>query len=448
MWLYLKRPVGDATFWTIMGAYLLLPVGTEIKFEGVPSFDKSSIPNLAALVGCMLLVRRPLKFWTGFGFVAIPILVYLISPFITAELNSDPIVLANRIVPAETHYDALSAVVGQFLALLPFFLGRQLFRSSHDIEKIMRFLVIAGLVYSLPMLFEVRMSPQLHYWFYGYHASEFVQSMRDGGFRPMVFMGHGLLTALFIMQAVVASAALWRTQTSVQRLPPAGVTAYLSVVLVLCKTLGALIYGAILVPLVRFAKPRTQARIALIFVVIALLYPTLRYADLVPTNAMVEAGRTIDSERAQSLHFRFSNEDKLLDRASARFLFGWGRWGRSRIYEEGSGKDISVTDGRWITTIGQFGLIGFLAEFGLLVLPVFRAASALSFTESTRDRVYLAALTLIMAINVVDLLPNSGLRPWTWLLMGALLGRAEALIAQKRQKIELYSIANKVKVSG
>ena len=31
------------------------------------------------------------------------------------------------------------------------------------------------------------MSPQLHYWFYGYYPSDFNQYMRDGGFRPMVF---------------------------------------------------------------------------------------------------------------------------------------------------------------------------------------------------------------------------------------------------------------------
>src|SRR5205807_10200386 len=83
---------------------------------------------------------------------------------------------------------------------------------------------------------------------------------------------------------------------------------------------------------------------------------------------------------------------------------------------------------------GQFGLFGFLAEFGLLALPVFRAASALRFAESMPERVFLAALSLILAVNVVDLLPNSGLNPWTWLLAGALLGRAEELRALARQR--------------
>ena len=74
-------------------------------------------------------------------------------------------------------------------------------------------LIVAGLCYSVPMLFEVRMSPQLHTWIYGYFPHSFVQQMREGGFRPVVFLGHGLLTAFFIMSAAVAAAAFWQTRT-------------------------------------------------------------------------------------------------------------------------------------------------------------------------------------------------------------------------------------------
>ncbi len=97
------------------------------------------------------------------------------------------------------------------------------------------------------------------------------------------------------------------------------------------------------------------------------------------------------------------------------------------MYDDESGNDVSVTDGRWIITMGQFGFIGFLAEFGLLALSIVRAASALKYTETMQDEVFLAALALIVAINMIDLLPNSSISPWTWLLAGALLGRAEAL---------------------
>ena len=121
-----------------------------------------------------------------------------------------------------------------------------------------------------------------------------------------------------------------------------------------------------------------------------------------------------------------------MDRASQRFFFGWGRYGRNRIFNE-RGEDTSVSDGRWVLTLGQFGIFGFLAEFGLLALPVLRAASCLKFVESPRDAIFLSALALIIALNMVDLIPNASLSPWTWLLTGALLGRTEALRGAARQ---------------
>jgi hypothetical protein len=431
LWLYQTRPVNQATLWTILGAYLLLPVGASIKLaEGIPQLDKTSIPNLAALVGC-LLIRR-LRFSNGFGVAEVLSLMLLIGPFLTSELNGDPVVSGSIFLPSLGPYDGLSATIAQFLFILPFFIGRQLFKTPADFEEVLRTLVIAGALYSLPMLFEIRMSPQLHYWFYGYHPFGFATQMRYGGFRPSVFMENGLVTAFFLMTATVAATAFWRTQTRVWKLPSARITAYLGAVLVLCKSLGALIYGAVLVPLVRLTRPRLQFRIAMVLVSIAVAYPLLRSADLVPTNYMLDAATSISEERADSLRTRFDNEQQLLERASQRLLFGWGRWGRSRIFDD-SGKDISITDGRWAITLGQFGIFGFLAEFGLLAMPVLRAASALRFAESERDSIFLAALALIIGISIIELLPNASLSPWTWLLAGALLGRAEALRGAAQQ---------------
>jgi hypothetical protein len=235
----------------------------------------------------------------------------------------------------------------------------------------------------------------------------------------------------------VAAAALWRTQTRIGRWGTGGITAYLSVVFVLCKTISALMYGAILVPLVRWASPRVQLRVACLFATIALTYPLLRVADLVPTSSILEAANALSPDRAQSLQTRLDNEDQLLAHALERPWFGWGRFGRNRVYKGYLGRDSSITDGTWIITLGVFGLVGFIAEFGLLALAVFRAAMALKFAQSPRESVYLAALALIVAINMVDLLPNSSISAWTVLLVGALLGRAEALVIVARQRAPL-----------
>ena len=84
-----------------------------------------------------------------------------------------------------------------------------------------------------------------------------------------------------------------------------------------------------------------------------------------------------------------------------------------------NGEVISAyTDGRWTITLGQFGVFGFVAEFGLLALTVFRAASALRLVESERDRIFLAAIALIVAITMLDMLPDAALTPLTWLFAG------------------------------
>ena len=178
LWLFSTRPVNRAILWTFLGAFLLLPVSASIKLtEGIPLLDKASIPALTALASCFLFARGRLRFWNGFGFAEVLLLIFLMGPFVTSELNPDPVASGAVILPGVGAYDGLSAIVAQFLSLVPFFLGRQLLRNSADFEEILRTLVIAGLLYSLPILFEIRMSPQLHLWFYGYYPHSFAQQI-------------------------------------------------------------------------------------------------------------------------------------------------------------------------------------------------------------------------------------------------------------------------------
>jgi len=148
-------------------------------------------------------------------------------------------------------------------------------------------------------------------------------------------------------------------------------------------------------------------------------------------DAILEQVAAISDERAGSLRFRFVNEDILRERAMLKPLFGWGSWGRNHILDPVSGALLTVTDGRWIIVIGVYGWIGFLAEFCLLTLPIFlmwREAKA-SYNASITP--YAGAISLLLAINVLDMLPNATLTPLTWLFAGALLGYAESLRATR-----------------
>jgi hypothetical protein len=431
--LFSLRPPALATLWTVVGAQLLLPVGEMIKFDMIPQFDKGTIPNLCIFFGFLLTARQTMPAVKR-GLADVLVLIYILGPLATSLQNGDIIVVGERVLPGVGVYDAGSAIGSAVIALMPFFVGRQLLRSKQATEQILKVLVIAGLLYSIPLLFEIRFSPQLHLWVYGYYPSDFVQVIRGEGYRPMVFMGHGLIAAIFLFMTVVAAAAFWRTDTRIRQLPAAGVAFYLSVVLILCQSAGAAAFGVFAAPLARFAKPVFQSKVAIVIVLIALSYPILRFIDVVPTRLIVDVVGSLSSDRSSSLGYRFENEDKLLSHALERPVFGWGRYGRARVYDAESGKDISVTDGRWTITLGTFGILGFIAEFGLLGLCVIRASFAQRYIVSAKEKCFLAALALIVSMNILDLLPNASLLPLTWLCAGALLGRAEALRESARHK--------------
>jgi hypothetical protein len=442
---YSLKPVVPATIWTILAADLLLPSNMSFKFTMIPELDKFSIPTICTLVGCMIVSKRLVRLGNNFGVTEFLICMFLVGPVITSLLNGDTLQYGSTILPGVGIYDGLSALLSQLVTLIPFLLGRQFLRNPRDLQEILESLVVAGLIYSIPLLFEIRFSPQLHVWVYGYAPSDFIQEMREGGgYRPMVFMGHGLTACFFLMTTVVASAALWRMKTRIFRLGAGPITAYLGVVLILCKSGAALIYGLVLVPLVRWTKPNLQLRTAVVFAALALLYPAMRAAEIVPTQTILEIARAVNEARAGSLEERFTQEEALLQRASERPLFGWGRFGRSRVLKvdwRNIGYDSSVTDGRWVITFGVFGLFGFLAEFGLLAIPIFRAAKALRAIKSRQEAMCLSAIALIMAINMIELLPNSTLHSWSWLVAGALLGCSETVLARERSQRSQRSFA-------
>lgn len=427
--LFASRPAISGLLWTILGAQLLLPVGAAFKVPGVPQFDKATLGNVTALAGVWLFSKAKPKLNYGFGWVELLLLLFVTTPFVTSLLNNDFVVLADGVIPSLGAYDGLSAMAAQALMVIPFVLGRSILRSPAANNAILSTLCIAGLLFSIGILIEVKFSPQLHIWIYGYFPSEFYQEVRAGGFRPVVFMGHGLVASFFLMTTVVAATAIWRTQKVLGSLPLGPITAYLALILLLCKSAGAALMGAILSPLVKVSSPTVQIRIAMLLTTIALGYPIIRASNLLPTRDLVAAAAsTLGPERADSLNTRFQQEEQLLGRALQKPVFGWGRWGRSRIYSNELDKDISITDGRWIITLGQFGIIGFVAEFGLLGIGVFRARSAIRSIPTQHSRLWLTALGLIVAANIFELLPNSTLMPWTFLLAGALVGRSENAI--------------------
>lgn len=409
-----QRPA-HALIWGLLGGYLLLPVNTEFDLPGVPALDKASIPSVAALVGALIFagpraLRLPRKWWL----LALMVL-YVLSPMLTVLTNRDPLLFGSVILPGLKPYDAFSAAAYNGIDLIPFLLGYNLLRTANSQDYLLRSLVAAMLFYSLLMLVEIRLSPQLHSWTYGFFPHSFDQQIRDGGFRPVVFLGHGLLVAILTSMTIVAAASLARRRTQIFGVSAWFWLAYLMCIMVLCRSLGALILTVTALPAALFIQRGGVRLICALVATSVLIYPIMRGADLVPVQALADQVAVANSERASSFQVRIDNEDSLLEHAAQRPLFGWGGYGRNRIYDKETGKDLSITDGTWVIVIGIHGWAGYIATFGLLCLPLLGI-----WLRGAHVSAAGAALSLILAVNLLDLLPNSSLTPITWLLAGAL----------------------------
>jgi hypothetical protein len=433
--LFRYKPRVEALCWSILGGYLLLPTRTGFDLPMVPAVDKDVVPALAVAVllafgvGVTEAEKAARRAAPGplaqkrstFGPFTPLIVLLLLSPIVTVLTNPEPLVYGPLVIPGLAIYDAASVIGRMAFIVLPFWLAMRYLASPESHETLLKVIVIGLLIYSLPILFEVRMSPQLNVMIYGFFPHDFAQHVRPGGFRPVVFLHHGLWLAIIMCMAVIAAAALWRHRVSMGARAGqwffAGV--YLVIVLFLSNSLGALAIALLLAPAALLMGVRGQLLLAGTLALVVLIYPVLRSSGLIPVDQVVAMAERVSTERAGSLQFRLDHEDALSARAAEKPIAGWGLWGRNEVYDPETGRSLSVTDGTWIIVIGTFGWLGYISQFGLLTLPTILLAFGRKASNTTPAT---AGLSLVLAANLLDLLPNATLTPVTWILGGAIAG--------------------------
>ncbi len=341
----------------LLGGWLLLPcidgridlplVDTKIAFVTVTTLAASAALDLQRW-----LRLRPQPLDLAAALVAL-------GPFATA--------LSNGLGAAEGLSAAAQAVT---VFAGPYLLGRAYLGTPRGAAELARWVVGGALLYVPLCLWEIRMSPQLHRTLYGYHPFDYFGfAVRWGGYRPNVFLSFGLMLGTFMATGALLAWWLWRTRT-VTRLfgiPMGWAVAALVLTTVAAKATGAIIL--MLVGMAALEAARTRHGRAAVLV-LCLTPPAFCAARIAGWDAdeIVEAAALVSADRAQSVAFRASHEQRLLDRAMERPWLGWGRWGRSRIHDE-AGADVSVTDSLWIISLGTTGIAGLGALLALLVLP-------------------------------------------------------------------------------
>jgi hypothetical protein len=396
--------------------WCFLPIAG-FSIPGIPDYNKTTATVLAAFLGLTLFHTRLLFRFRPHAF-DLPVAVLCVTPFFSSISND----LGS--------YDGLSACITQVVFWgMPYAIGRIAFRSPADLVVICKCLIICGLIYVPFCLLEIRVSPQLHNWVYGFHQHEFAQTARGGGWRPMVFMQHGLQVAMWICCSLLVSLSEWRIAT---RNPafrtngyfrPGWAAIVLALTLLLLKSTGAMFLAAVGI-LNLWLIQRFRSYLPLLIIpLLIFIYLTLRISEFTSSAFLINTVRVVASEeRVASLQFRFDNEEMLLTKALQRPFLGWGGWGRNRVYDE-SGKDISYTDGLWIIEIGAHGIVGLAGLYLFLLLPSIVCGGFRSYREEPLDRatkLRLGTLCVVTAICAIDTIPNAMQSSVFTMILGAI----------------------------
>lgn len=410
--LFIMLPPRRAVIAAFLGGWMFLPLMT-VQFQGFPDLSKVSVTTatvllaVAAFDGARLLAFRPRWF-------DLSMLVWCVVPFVASVVNQRGM------------YDGASRMLTAILYWgIPYLMGRLYFTDLVAIRDLAIGLFVAGLIYMPLVLWEIRMSPQLHNMFYGFRASGFLRGGGLGlpGYRPNVFIGHGLELSMFMLTSTLAGFWLWKTKAlrELWGFPTALFVVGLWGTVILCKVLGAILLlnlGIVALSSTRWL--RTSA-VVLLLIVAPLLYMVTRTSGVFTGQTLTNFAAFIDEDRASSLQFRLDAESEILRNAKEKLVFGYGSdplW-RARLSEDPNAKAV-VTDGMWIIAFGQAGLVGLVAITLVLLVPPMLIWSRMpvAFWEHPAFAPVIG-LTVLMICFMLDSLFNATLNMVSLLIAGA-----------------------------
>lgn len=422
--LFRKLSIYQAVICTIVIGYLFLPVRTWFDPPIGPHIDKYTLSSLVALFFACLYSRKRPEILPQSSALKFLLILFVVSPVFTGFLNQNPLVYGYRTLPGIDMLSGagISALALQFFVIVPFIAGRQYVNSEESLTAFLKILSIAGIAYTLVVLWEVRMSPRLHSQIYGYFPHVFAQQIRQDGFRSAAFIGHGLRTSMFLLVAFTATLFLAKQKITLFGIKASHLAIYLFVVIILNKSLAVAVYATAATMFTLFLSDRARRTSLILVCMLVVVYPVVRGSVFFPEEGLINLSLMHSAERAESLEFRFKNENALLEKAQQKPIFGWGGYGRNRIFNE-RGDDISVTDGDWILSLGISGWVGFLAKYCLLVLPIFMSIKAsIVYGSYQKETIFLSC---ILSLVLANTLVNSEIAPWAWLICGSLVGFSE-----------------------
>jgi hypothetical protein len=415
--LFRLLPHRRAVSTSLLVGWLFLPVAT-YDLPGFFDYNKTTATCLSVFLAAAFLDKdkrlwnfRPTRF-------DLPMLIWCMCPLMTSLSNGLGM------------YNGLSAAIQQAILWgLPYVMGRAYFGDFKGLRELAIVLFIGGLIYIPLCLYEIRMSPQLHSIIYGFHQHNFSQTMRFGGWRPTVFLQHGLAVGLFMCMTSLIGTWLWYRMPS--RIFPGRSVGWLVVLLlitsVLVKSWGALVLLALGL-LVLFLSTMLRTRVFVMLLLLSFpLYIAARTVGGWSGDQLLAVAQLSGSEdRVESLQTRLRSEYYLMERAKLQPLFGWGGWDRSLVGDEN--KIVKTTEGLlvqvipdsfWIVNYGMYGVFGLASITIALLMPLLLLTRRFPPNSwATPEIAPVAVLAIILGLYMVDNLMNDMVNPLFTLAAG------------------------------
>ncbi len=420
LWLFKRFNGRVAVIAGFLIAWGFLPVHS-YSLPGLPDYSKISALSYIMLLGVFVFDRERL-IRIRFSPFDLPIIVFCLSSFFSS--------IANGLGA----YDGVSATLDKVTEwFIPYFLGRLYFTNLDDLRDLCVGLLVGGLIYIPFCMFEMVMSPRLHKIVYGFRLASLTQARRWGGWRPSVFMRHGLMVGMWMITASLAGLHLfktghldWLAKYIKVKVKPVLIIAFLVFISILCKSTGAIMLMAVGWMVLRFSLRRGTRLPILLLMFIPILYVVMRtngtWSGLALSDLLTNKLH-MPEDRVQSMSFRFMNEDILMDKAFQQPLFGWGGWKRSFVFNE-VGEPVSVPDGLWIVVLGQNGLTGLVSMLTTMLLPQWLFLKRFATAEWKNSSLVALGLlpVVLLSLYMIDGLLNDMFNPLVMMLAGAVTG--------------------------
>jgi hypothetical protein len=376
---------------------------------------KPTVMGYGLLVGAWLYDRERL-FNYSFKIVDIPMLLWCTAPFCSSVSNGLGV------------YDGLSATLyTSILWGIPYYVGRVYFTDADVLKTLAITIFIGGLIYVPFSWFELIMSPQLHRLTYGFHQHNFLQTLReDGGYRPMVYMTHGLMASMWMMLASLLGTWLYLTEALPKKIlsvPSTMLIGILVLTFLMYQSMAAVFFFILGTGILYLGTKTKNSTLVIVLLIVPYLYIFTRTTGQWDgTNLSSYIEKKISPARAESLQFRFDNETILIDKALQAGPFGWGGYGRARVINE-DGRDLSVTDGLWVITLGNQGMYGLFWLVLSVQLPTFLLLKKVKPEEwNSFDYAAPAAMAIFIGFTMVDNLLNAMVNPIYLIFAGGVTG--------------------------